>query len=189
MKKTTTLVLALVFLAPFSFGQHTETNHGDAHEQEKAHGGTSHRITLVMGNSFLKNQIDASTNDILVAPTFGLNYDYLFHPRWGVGLHTDIVLQQFKVEKHSENVELTRENPVAVCAVGLFSPLPSLRLIAGYGIELEKHESIQLLRFGVEYGFHLPGNWELGFALEFDNKMNAYNSWIFGAGFSKLFMK
>jgi hypothetical protein len=187
MKTIVTVIIALMFLAPFSFGQHGETNHGDAQEHENAHEGSSHRITMVMAYSFLKNQIDASTNDILVAPTFGLNYDYLFHPRWGVGLHTDIVLQQFKVEKHHDQVELTRENPVAVCAVGLFSPLPSLVLLAGYGIELEKHENIQLLRFGVEYGFHLPGNWELGFTLEFDAKMNTYNSWIFGAGFSKLF--
>jgi hypothetical protein len=122
-----------------------------------------------------------------VVPTFGFNYDYVFHRRWGVGLHTDVVLQQFKVEKHEGKEIIVRENPVAMCAVGLFKPLPALTFIAGYGIELEKHEHIQLLRLGVDYGFHLPGNWELGFALEFDKKLNAYDSWVFGAGFSKLF--
>jgi len=140
-----------------------------------------------MAYTFLKSDVDESTNNIQVVPTFGLNYDFFFHQKWGVGLHTDILLQQFKVETHGEEEVLVRENPVAICAVGLLKPVPSLMLIAGYGIELEKHENIQLLRLGIEYGFHLPGNWELGFALEFDSKLNTYNSWVFGAGFSKLF--
>ena len=184
MKEIVAVFLVLICMVPNTMGQHDDSEHVDSHTGNSAQ---KHRVTLVMANSFLKNQIDESTNDILVAPTFGLNYDYFFHSNWGVGLHTDIVLQQFKVEKHGGHVELSRENPVALCAVGLFNPFPSLGLLAGYGIELEKHENIQLLRFGVEYGFHLPGNWELGFALEFDAKLNAYNSWIFGAGFSKLF--
>lgn len=139
-----------------------------------------------MAYSFLKNQLDENTDNILVAPTVGLNYDFRVGEKWGLGLHSDIVLQQYKVEDHNDETVLVRENPVALVLVGLFEPLPSLMLIAGYGIELEAHENIQLLRFGVEYGFHLPGNWELGFALEFDRKINTYNSWVFGVGFSKL---
>jgi hypothetical protein len=184
MKRIIAFVIFLIIVTPYSFGQHEETTHND---QTADHEGHRHKVTLVMAYSLLKNHVDETTNNILVVPTFGLNYDFLFRPKWGVGLHTDIVLQQFKVEEHDGHTELIRENPVAVCVVGLFKPLPSLTLIAGYGIELEKHENIQLIRLGVDYGFHLPGNWELGFALEFDQKINAYNSWVFGAGFSKLF--
>ena len=184
MNRIIAFVIFLVVITPYSFGQHEETAHSD---QNAEHGGTHHKVTLVMANSFLKNDFEDNPNSILVVPTFGLNYDFFFHQKWGVGLHTDIVLQQFKVERHEGQEVLIRENPVALCAVGLFKPLPSLTLIAGYGIELEKHENIQLLRLGVEYGFHLPGNWELGFALEFDRKINTYNSLVFGAGFSKLF--
>ena len=177
-------VIFLIVITPYSLAQQAEMSHNNQHAE---HEGPGHRVTLVMAYSVLKNHVDESTNNILVVPTFGLNYDFFFHQKWGVGLHSDIVLQQFKVEKHDGHAELIRENPVAVCVVGLFKPLPSLTLIAGYGIELEKHENIQLLRLGVEYGFHLPGNWELGFALEFDKKFDTYNSWVFGAGFSKLF--
>jgi hypothetical protein len=189
MNRIITFIICLIVVIPFSYAQHTEDTNDAQHNEHTEHEELSHRhrVTLVMANSFLKNQVDESTKDILVVPTFGLNYDFFFHQKWGVGLHTDIVLQQFKVEKHDGHEELIRENPVAICAVGLFKPLPSLTLIAGYGIEIEKHENIQLLRLGVEYGFHLPGNWELGFALEFDKKINTYNSWVFGAGFSKLF--
>jgi hypothetical protein len=186
MNRIVAFAIVLIVSTPYGLAQHAELSHKD---QNPEHEGLSHRhrVTLVMANSFLKNQVDENTNDILLVPTFGLNYDFFFHQKWGVGLHTDIVLQQFKVEKHDGHEELIRENPVALCAVGLFKPLPSLTLIAGYGIEIEKHENIQLLRLGVEYGFHLPGNWELGFALEFDKKINTYNSWVLGAGFSKLF--
>lgn len=175
----------LLFVAiPYSIAQHEEGAESDLHVQHK---GVTHRLTVVMANSFMNNRIDESTDNILVVPTYGLNYDFLFHPRWGVGLHTDIVLQQYNVESHDNHEVLVRENPVALCAVGLFKPLPSLTLIAGYGLEIETHENIQLIRLGVEYGFHLPGNWELGFALEFDRKLNTYNSWVFGVGFSKMF--
>ena len=172
-------------VCPCASAQHIVDPHQAEHED---HVGNTHKLTLVMANSFLKNNFEESTNSLLVVPTYGFNYDFLFHPRWGVGFHTDIVLQQFKVEKHDGHETLIRENPVALCAIGLFSPIPSLTLLAGYGIEIEAHENIQLLRFGVEYGFHLPKHWELGVMLEFDRKINTYNSWVFGVGFSKLLM-
>ncbi len=186
MKSIIASIICLILVIPFSSAQHAEDT-SDAQHTE--HEGPSHRhkVTLVMANSFLKNDFDDEPNSILIVPTFGLNYDFFFHPKWGVGFHSDIVLQQFKVESHDGHEELLRENPVALVAVGLFKPIPSLTLIAGYGIEIETHENIQLLRLGVEYGFHLPGNWELGFALEFDRKINTYSSWVFGAGFSKLY--
>ncbi len=186
MKGLITIVIFLIVFIPLSMAQHGEEVANDQHDE---HDGVTHKITLVMANSFLKNKVDESSNSVLVVPTYGLNYDVLFHHKWGVGVHTDVVLQQYKVERHDGDEELIRENPVALCAVGLFKLMPALTLIAGYGLEIETHENIQLLRFGVEYGFHLPGNWELGFALEFDRKFSTYNSWVFGVGFSKLFMK
>ena len=181
------LLASVIFLLAFcsaSLAQHGEEVAMDQHDE---HDGVTHKLTLVMANSFLKNDFEDNPNRILVVPTYGLNYDFLFHPRWGVGFHSDIVLQQYKVETHDGHGELIRENPVALCAVGLFKPIPSMTLIAGYGVEIETHENIQILRLGVEYGFHLPGDWELAFSLEFDRKINTYNSWVFGVGFSKLF--
>jgi len=184
MKGIIAFIIFLFVFTPYALAQHAEMADDDQHAD---HGGYAHRVTLVMAYTLLKSDVDESTNNILVVPTFGLNYDFFFHQKWGVGFHTDILLQQFKVETHEEEKVFVRENPVALYAVGLFKPIPSLTFNAGYGIELEKHENIQLFRLGVEYGFHLPGNWELGFALEFDSKLNTYNSWVFGAGFSKLF--
>ena len=186
MKRIASIIILAVIVLPFSNAQHGGPAEGIPNT---SHEGVVHKVTLMMANSFLENQVDENTNNVMVVPTYGLNYDVLFHHKWGAGLHSDVVLQQFKVERHEGHEELIRENPVALCVVGLFKALPPLTLIAGYGVEFEKHENIQLFRIGVEYGFHLPGNWELEFALEFDRKFNTYNSWVFGVGFCKLFMK
>jgi hypothetical protein len=95
-------------------------------------------------------------------------------------------LQQYKVEKKEGNTELVRNNPFSVSLVGLFKPAKHWVFIAGFGREFEKEESLSLLDIGVEYGIELPKEWELGFTLEYENKFKAYDSWIFGIGFSKL---
>jgi hypothetical protein len=40
---------------------------------------------------------------------------------------------------------------------------------------------------GMEYGFELQRGWELSLNLLYDNKIDAYDSWMFGVGFSKMF--
>ena len=159
-------------------------NHEDGSDTE--HGGSGHKITLVMANSLIDNSLPDQDNGILIVPTFGFNYDYFFNGRLGLGLHTDILLQQYKVEKHGSHEEIIRENPVAIVGMFLFKPHHRWILMAGYGIEVEKHESFQMIRVGVEYGIPLPKHWELGFSLEFDYKIKTYSSLMFGIGFSKM---
>lgn len=59
----------------------------------------------------------------------------------------------------------------------------------GIWVEIEKHENFNLYRFGVEYGMELPQDWELGINLEYDHKIDAYASWMFGLGFGKILYK
>ncbi len=104
-------------------------------------------------------------------------------------MHTDILLQQYKVEKHGGHEEIMRENPVALAGMLLFKPHHRWTLMAGYGVEAEKHESFQMIRTGAEYGIELPKHWELGFSLEFDYKIKTHNSLMFGVVFSKMFRR
>jgi hypothetical protein len=160
---------------------------GDSlHDIDVEHNESGHKITLVMAYSFIHNSITDQSNGILIVPTIGHNYDYFFNGRWGLGLHADILLQQYKIEKHEDREEILRENPVGLAGMVLFKPHHRWTLMAGYGIEIEKHENFQVIRTGVEYGIKLPKNWELGFSLEFDYKINTYSSLMFGLGFSKM---
>ena len=166
-------------------------NHEDGtdadHDANAEHGSSGHKITLVMAYSFINNSFSEQTNGILIVPTIGFNYDYFFNARWGLGLHTDLLLQQYKVEKHGGHEEILRENPVGLAGMLLFKPNHRWTLMAGYGVEVEKHENFQMIRVGVEYGIELPKHWELGFSLEFDYKIKTYSSLMFGVGFSKMF--
>ena len=156
------------------------------HHTDVEHGISGHKITLVMAYSFIDNSFTDQTSDILIVPTFGFNYDYYLNARWGLGIHTDILLQQYKVEKHGSHEEILRENPVGIAGMLLFKPNHQWTLMAGYGVEVEKHENFQMIRTGVEYGIALPKHWELGFSLEFDYKINTHSSLMFGVAFSKM---
>lgn len=179
------LIIHGLVLAAQNHEDGSDTEHGI----DATHGISGHKITLVMAYSFIDNSFTDQTGDILIVPTFGFNYDYFFNSRWGLGLHTDILLQQYKVEKHGGHEEIIRENPVAICGMVLFKPHHRWTLMAGYGIEAEKHKSFQMIRAGIEYGIELPKHWELGFSLEFDYKIKTYSSLIFGVAFSKILGK
>jgi hypothetical protein len=170
----------------------TAQKHEDAgsadHHADTEHGA-GHKITLVMAYSFIDNSFTPQSNDILIVPTIGFNYDYFFNSRWGLGLHTDILLQQYKVEKHGSQEEIIRENPVGLAGMVLFRPFHSWIFMAGYGVEIEKNENFQMIRVGVEYGIPLPKHWEVGFSLEFDYKIKTYSSLMFGVGFSKMLVR
>jgi hypothetical protein len=178
------LIFVLQLLTFQGFCQHEQS---DGHEHLQA--APFHKITLVTANSLINNIVDENSNSLLLVPVFGFNYDYFFHKNWGIGLHNDLVLQQFKVERHHNEQELIRENPVAVCGIISFKPHHRWILFGGYGVELEKNENISLFRFGVEYGIELNNNWELGFNAEYDYKIKAYSSFMVGVGFSKILFK
>ena len=179
MKKTVLIfVLQLLVFQVFSQREHAD--------DEGSQVAPFHKITLVTANSLINNIIDENSNSLLLVPVFGFNYDYFFHNSWGIGLHNDLVLQQYEVERHDNSEELVRENPVAVCGIISFKPHHRWTLLGGYGVELEKNENISLFRFGLEYGIELKNNWELGFNAEYDQKIKAYSSFMFGIGFSKI---
>lgn len=102
-----------------------------------------------------------------------------------MGIHTDIILQEYKIETHGSHEEVVRENPVSISRVIFYKPHHRWKILGGYGVEIEKNENFQLLKLGVEYGIELPKNWELGFTLENDYKINSYYTMLLGLGFTK----
>lgn len=153
--------------------------------QHTEHSSTGARITGVMGYSVINNTIDSEPNSLLIVPTIGLNFDYYLNEKWGLGLHSDVVLQQYKVEAHDGHEELIRDNPIAICGMGIYKPHERWALFLGYGVEVEKHENLQMIRLGCEYGIPMPKHWEVCLSLEYDYKINNYGAMMFGIGFSK----
>jgi hypothetical protein len=188
IKRSYKIFLYLLFIFPAIAGVENKCHaQENAHNNSEKHCNGFHKLTGIMAFAFIDNSFSDQGNEILVVPALGLNYDYFFKHKWGLGLHSDILLQQFVAEAHGDQKEIVRDNPVAITGILTYKPHHRWAIMGGYGIEFEKHKNLQLIRIGGEYSIELPKEWELGFSLEFDFKPDAYNSLLFGVGFSKLF--
>ncbi|MGB6037965.1 MAG: hypothetical protein WBG42_16940 [Cryomorphaceae bacterium] len=176
------LILLLMVTTSFLFPAGSQ-----AQEAEKTNR-PKHRITAMMANSHIPaaDNIEGQ-NSVFIAPTWALNYDYWLSEKFAIGVHSDLVIQKFEIKNREDGLELERSFPLAVCAVGIYRPFENWSLIFGGGQEFEKTENFAMLCLGVEYGIELPKEWELSFNLIYDNKIDAYDTWMFGVGFSKLF--
>jgi len=190
------LVILLVFFSNFySYSQETEQdeNHEEHHKK--------HAVSLVISHTHIRSGVKNNTGDKWISlPSFGINYNYAFNEKWALGLHTDIIVEEFIVEDKSESgneyyakneeVEIPgieRSHPIAPAVMLSYKPLEHLALLAGGGMEFSKEENFALVRFGVEFPFHIPNNWEIFGALTYDINIDAYDSLAFGFGIAKLF--
>ncbi len=174
-----------------------ETEHEENHEEHHK----KHAISLVLSHTHIRSGVKNDSGDKWISlPSFGFNYNYAFNEKWALGLHTDIIVEEFIVEGQSESgnkyfakneeVEIPgieRSYPIAPAIMLSYKPMEHLALMAGGGMEFSKDENFALVRFGVEVPFHIPNNWEIFGALTYDINIDAYDSLSFGFGIAKLF--
>ncbi len=148
----------------------------------------SHRLTLGMGHTHVsEGKVDGKT-EWIVMPSWSLNYDYWLSAKWAIGLQTDLLLETFVIENHEEEL-IERNHPLAVVPVAMFKPGKNLSIFGGVGVEFSKGNNLSTTRLGLEYGFHLPKNWEVGATMLWDGKWNYYNSWGLAFTISKIWPK
>ena len=156
-------------------------------EHEHSMKGAS-RLTLGLGHTHIsEGQVDGKTQ-WLVAASWSVNYDYWLSNKWALGLQTDLILEDFLIEDADKEI-IERKRPLAVVPVGIYKPGKHFSFLAGAGIEIAEGKNLGLTRLGIEYGAHIPKNWEIGVALVWDNKWNYYNSWGMAFTISKIWPK
>jgi hypothetical protein len=166
-------------------------NHHQARKKHALSASVNHTVIF----SAIKNG-ENKTNIIL--PSFGLNYTYSFNPKWGIGLHSDIIIEDFLVKQGTLGVEksgsennnngvIERGRPISAAVVVIYKPLPHLALLAGAGQEFSSHEDFTVIRFGLEAPFHLTNTWEVFGILTYDINIDAYESLTYGIGIAKIF--
>lgn len=168
--------------------QHAET---DAHSRSSltAHSlQGSHRLTLGLGHTHLSQGRIAGRTEWLPIASWTLNYDYWLTNKWGLGLQNDWILETFVVT-HDGNKELERKKPWAMVPTVLYKINPRWTAIGGVGAEFSKGHTLAMTRLGIECGWHLPQQWEVGIAAVWDGKWGYYNSWGLAFTFSKLWPK
>lgn len=160
--------------------------------QTQEHTPTRHQVQLILSHTQLHTAVDTEGNrKIKSLPSWGINYNYQVAPRWKVGLHSDLIVEDFQVESYnrSETEVLDRDYPLAVAAVVSRQLGKHFQAMLGAGGEFASGENFFLFRAGLEYGYHFHENWELMANVTNDFKINAYNSWAIGIGVTRFLGK
>lgn len=174
-------VLTLLFGVPAS-AQHA------AQSSIPVHGHSlqgSHRLTLGLGHTHLSQGEIAGRTEWVPIASWTLNYDYWLSDTWAIGLQNDWILETFIVKGKSSN-EIERKRPWAMVPVALYKFSKNFTALGGVGAEFSHGHTLAMTRLGVEYGLHLPHNFEVGLAAVWDGKWGYYNSWGLAFTFSKI---
>lgn len=134
---------------------------------------------------------DEGNKKALTLPAWAVDYTYHLTKKWAIGLHTDIIIEKFKVEKNLESggdkETVERSYPIAPAVMGIYKLNEHWSFLLGLGGEFAKEEDYLLTRAGAEYGYELPKDWEIFGTFSYDFKWNAYDSWGIGLGIAKNF--
>lgn len=202
------IILFLAFLsysAP-TFAQHDEkeviTEEGE-HEADHDNAGHEefkhHYIGFHIGHTHVSSGISNGERKWLTLPSFGLAYVYGFNEKWGIGIHSEMIVEDFLVQGSSQENKMVRSSsgeqitviergrPIAVAVIGIYKVHKHIGLILGGGMEFSEHEDFGLIKIGAEFPYHFAPGWEMFGTLSADLKIDAYNSFSFGFGVARLF--
>jgi len=200
MKKQVLLIFFIFFnyFSYTSFAQETENELMQTSSEkeilEAEEGVNKHAISFILSHTHIQSGVNNSRGDNwIAAPSFGINYTYLINEKWGIGLHTDIITEEFVVMNKNIQIEdgedevIERSYPIASAIMLTYKPFKHIAFLAGGGMEFSKEENFSLVRLGVEAPFEIPGDWEIFGSFTYDINIDAYDSINFGIGISKLF--
>ena len=165
---------------------HEEENKMHEEEHQEFH---RHAIGIFLSHTFISQGVQDNDRDWLVAPSWSLIYNYNISERWAIGLHNDLIIEEFVVEDRRGNVaDLERSFPFSTAIIGTYRLSEHWAFAAGGGAEWERNENFGMVRVGAEYGIHIPGiKMEVLFGLNYDILIDAYDSFNIGIGIAKLF--
>ncbi len=163
-------------------------NAGQGWSQVEKELANHHRLALVLGHAYVPRAINIDgSKGWLVLASWGLDYDYILSEKWLLGLHADMIAENFRLEEHfnESKVIIERSRPLAAALMFSYKLNEQLAIMLGGGGEFAKEENLALLRAGLEYSWKLAPSWEVGASIMNDLKLNTYNSWTLGLSFSK----
>jgi len=150
----------------------------------------NHQLQVLISHTQIHSALDLEGNRKWQSlPSWGLNYNFQVADKWKIGLHQDIVVEDFQVATLGRNEAevLDRRYPLASALVVSRTLADHFQLLMGIGGEFAPGQHFLLFRGGIEYGYYLDDNWELIGNVTNDFKWEAYNSWAIGMGVSRLF--
>ena len=185
------ILSALIGLQSAALAQHSESTHQATHTEGHVPFRPHHTLSLVLSHAQVSKGRDMKGGaKYLSLPSWGIDHTWQFHPKWGIGIHTDIITETFEVEKHLDGGHadevIERKLPIAPALMGVYMPNHHWGFLFGAGVELERNEHFFLNRMGVEYAASISRGWEVIGTLSYDVKWKGYDTWILGVGISKI---
>ncbi|WP_191858231.1 hypothetical protein [Hanstruepera ponticola] len=170
------LVLFFMLIGFFGFAQE---NSDEIHH---------HSISILLGHTTIFQGFENGERKTESEPSWAINYNYMFNDKWALGLHNDIIIENFVVEKTSGDEILERNTPITSLIVGTYKIFDGFGVELGGGLEFDKNESFGVARIGAEYGIEITKhNLEVLISLDYDIVIDAYDGLNIGIGIAKLF--
>jgi hypothetical protein len=167
---------------------------GNAQETEEHSAAEGHfhkhSLSVLLAHVHIGNGQENGSFQGIQRPSWMIAYNYSFNEKWAIGLHGDIILETFSVERSGAQGEegsdelLERDYPISLVGAGTFKPIEHLGIILGGGLEFDKSEAFGLFRIGLEPNLRLSKKVELILNLSYDIKIDAYDNWNLGFGIS-----
>lgn len=155
--------------------------------QEEAKKECKHfRVSPVLSHTYIPTATLKGTQTMIV-PSIGLDLEYWFSHKFGIGLHNDLELLNYEIEIHNSQVTLEREYPVVVTIDGLAKVYKDLVFVFGTGVEFERNKDLFIVRGGLEYEIEFAECWDLAPTFFYDYRHNEFGTWSFGIGIGRRF--
>lgn len=154
--------------------------------QEEKESCKHFRISPVLSHTYIPTATSEGTQTIIV-PSIGLDLEYWFSHKYGIGLHNDLELFNYEIEKPGDELSVEREYPVVVTLDGLAKVYKDLVLVFGAGVEFEKNKNLFIVRTGLEYEIEFAECWDLSPTFFYDYRHNEFGTWSMGIGVGRRF--
>ncbi|OIQ27682.1 MAG: hypothetical protein BM564_11405 [Bacteroidetes bacterium MedPE-SWsnd-G2] len=175
---TAIIIVFLFLIAHAGYGQDQ-----DISKAENNRGSIVISFSPSLGYVSKGADLDNLNDEGHFVPGIGLDIFYQFHPKWEIGTMIDYDLAHYVIPRKND---LERDGAFIISAMTTYSINDNWNLSAGVGLELERHENVGLLRFGIGYVINLHNNWFIPIDNTLDIKPD-YEAWSMAVGIGKSF--
>lgn len=153
----------------------------------------AHNVGLNIGHEHSFHGIEENgKSKAVILPCWGIDYNFEFARKFSIGLHVDLVMETFEIEKNLDEGDETvieRKRPVAPAVMAFYKPTERWSFGLGAGAEFEQEENFFLNRAAVEYAVEIRKGWEVFGVVQYDIRWKAYDTFTVGLGIGKTFGK
>lgn len=143
------------------------------------------RLALLLGHSIVPvDEVGTRTT----IPSWGIDIEFWLNHKFGIGLHNDLEMMTFVIERGENEEALVREYPKVFTLDLLYSPISDLVLIGGIGKEFEINENYFLYRLGIEYEIPISKRWDICPSFAYDSRKDAFNTCTIMLGIGHKFL-